>query len=223
MSDASDTDRVAPSQQLRETGVMAILRAGSSARFTEICRVLVDAGVTCLEITLTSPGALAAIEKVRSELPGEVDVGAGTVTTADEARAAVDAGAGFVVAPSIERDVVRTAAEAGIPSYPGAMTPTEILAAWRAGASAVKVFPASTVGPAFFKAVAGPLPHVPLMPTGGVSLDTIGDWIRAGAVGVGLGGPLQGDAADGGDLGALAERAERALAAVRAARSEVGA
>lgn len=218
MSQADVSERVSPSPQLLDTGLMAILRAGSAERFGDICRVLVDAGVTCLEITLTSPGALAAITAVRDQLPGSVDVGAGTVTTADETRAAIDAGAGFVVSPSTELDVVRVAVNAGVPSYPGAFTPTEIRAAWEAGASAVKVFPAASLGPSYFKAVAGPFPHIRLMPTGGVALDHIAGWIRAGAIGVGLGGPLQGDAAEGGDLDALADRARQALDEVRAAR-----
>lgn len=213
--------RLQPSSQLRDTGVMAILRAGSADRFGDICRVLADAGITCLEITLTSPGALDAIKAARADLPESVNVGAGTVTTAEEVRAVVDAGAEFVVSPSAELDVVRAATEAGVRSYPGAFTPTEILAAWRAGATAIKVFPASALGPSFFKNVAGPFPDIPLMPTGGVSLDSIGDWVRAGAIGVGLGGPLQGDAAAGGDLDALAGRARRALAEVREARKSL--
>lgn len=218
MTQVDAVPRVSPNSQLLDTGVMAILRAGSAERFGDICRVLVDAGITCLEITLTSPGALAAITAVREQLPASVDVGAGTVTTADEARAAIDAGAGFVVSPSVELDVLRITVEAGVPSFPGAFTPTEIRAAWEAGASAVKVFPAVSLGPAYFKAVAGPFPHIRLMPTGGIALDDIAGWIRAGAVGVGLGGPLQGDAAEGGDLEALASRARQALDAVRAAR-----
>ncbi|RIQ13741.1 bifunctional 4-hydroxy-2-oxoglutarate aldolase/2-dehydro-3-deoxy-phosphogluconate aldolase, partial [Jiangella rhizosphaerae] len=206
------TDRIPPSAQLRETGVMAILRARSADRFGEISRTLVDAGITCLEITLTSPGALEAIKAIRADLPDSVDVGAGTVVDADQARAVVEAGAGFVVSPSMEADVVAVAREAGIPAYPGALTPTEVLAAWRAGATVVKLFPGSAVGPSYITALRGPFPEIAIMPTGGVSLDNIGDWIRAGAAGVGLGGPLLGDAADGGDLGALADRAARALA-----------
>ncbi|TDE08086.1 bifunctional 4-hydroxy-2-oxoglutarate aldolase/2-dehydro-3-deoxy-phosphogluconate aldolase [Jiangella asiatica] len=212
-------DRIRPSAQLRDTGVMAILRARTADRFAEVSRTLVDAGITCLEITLTSPGAVDAIRAIRQELPDTVDVGAGTVTDAAQARAVVEAGAGFVVSPSVEPDVVAVAREAGIPAYPGAFTPTEVLAAWRAGASVVKLFPGSAVGPSYISALHGPFPDIEIMPTGGVSLDNIGDWIRAGAAGVGLGGPLLGDAADGGDLGALAERAAKALAAVRDAKA----
>ncbi|PSL04202.1 2-dehydro-3-deoxyphosphogluconate aldolase/(4S)-4-hydroxy-2-oxoglutarate aldolase [Haloactinopolyspora alba] len=214
-------ERRQPSRQLRETGVMAILRARSAERFTDVSRALVDAGITCLEITLTVPGAIEAIGNLRAELPDDVDVGAGTVTDGVQARAVVEAGAGFVVSPSVEPDVLAVAAEAGVPSYPGAFTPTEVLTAWRAGASIVKLFPGSAVGPSYITSLAGPFPDIEIMPTGGVSLTNIGDWISAGASGVGLGGPLLGDAADGGDLGALAERARVALAAVRQARGGV--
>lgn len=218
LSVSASGGRIQPSPQLRETGVMAILRARSADRFAEICRTLVDAGVSCLEITLTSPGALDAIRAVREQLPASVDVGAGTVTDAEQARAVIDAGAGFVVSPSLELDVVAVARDAGIPSYPGAFTPTEVLAAWRAGASVVKLFPGSAVGPSYITNLAGPFPDIAIMPTGGVSLDNIGEWVRAGAFGVGLGSPLLADAADGGDLGALADRAKAALAGVRSAR-----
>lgn len=201
---------------------MAILRAGSSERFVEVSRVLVDAGITCLEVTLTSPGALDAISAIRADLPDAIDVGAGTVTTAVEARDAVSVGAGFVVSPTTELDVIEAALEAGIGSYPGAFSATEVLTAWRAGASAVKLFPAAAVGPSYLKQLAGPLPEVPILPTGGVALDQIGTWIRAGAIGVGLGSPLQGDAADGGDLDALTGRAKQALAEVAQGHSVQG-
>lgn len=197
---------------------MAILRASSADRFAEISRALVAAGITCVEITLTSPGAVEAIRAIRKELPDSVDVGAGTVIDAEQARAVVEAGAGFVVSPSVELDVVAVAREAGIPSYPGAFTATEVLTAWRAGASVVKLFPGSAVGPSYITNLHGPFPDVAIMPTGGVRLDNIGEWIKAGAAGVGLGSPLLGDAADGGSLDALAERAAKALAAVREAR-----
>lgn len=210
--------RVPPSTQLQQTGVMAILRARSAERFLDVSRVLVESGVTCLEITLTSPGALESIAAVRAELPDTVDIGAGTVTTAAEAHDAIAAGAGFVVSPSTEPDVIAAALEAGVPSYPGAFTATEVLSAWRAGASVVKLFPAATLGPSYVRHLSGPFPQVAIMPTGGVGLADIGAWIAAGVVGVGLGGPLLGDAAGGGDLDALADRAKRALGEVAAAR-----
>lgn len=200
---------------------MAILRAGASDRFSEVCGALADAGITCLEITLSTPGAVEAIRAVRSALPSTVDVGAGTVTTASEVRAVLDAGAGFIVSPSVELEVIRAGTDAGVPVYPGALTPTEVITAWRAGASAVKVFPASAVRPSFLSDIAGPFPQVRLMPTGGVLLGEIGDWIRAGAIGVGLGGALQGDAAVSGDVSSLADRAVLALGEVRRAREAV--
>ena len=199
---------------------MAILRARSAERFADISKALVDAGITCLEITLTSPGAVDAISTVRAALPDTVDVGAGTVVNAEQARAVIEAGAGFVVSPSVEPEVLRVARDAGIPAYPGAFTPTEILAAWRGGAAVVKLFPGSALGPSYITSVAGPFPDIAIMPTGGVSLTNIGEWINAGAVGVGLGGPLLRDAAEGGDLNELAERARTALAAVRDARGQ---
>src|SRR5690606_20605318 len=171
----SGTDRIPPSPQLTETGVMAILRARSAERFADISKVLVDAGITCLEITLTSPGAVEAISTVRAQLPDTVDVGAGTVVDAEQARAVVEAGAGFVVSPSVEPEVLRVARDAGIPAYPGAFTPTEILAAWRGGAAVVKLFPGSALGPSYITSVAGPFPDIAIMPTGGVSLTNIGE------------------------------------------------
>jgi 2-dehydro-3-deoxyphosphogluconate aldolase / (4S)-4-hydroxy-2-oxoglutarate aldolase len=216
MSPAVTRPQVTP--QLAHTGVVAILRAADAARFGDVARVLADAGVTCLEVTLTTSGALDALGAVRAALPREVSVGAGTVTTVDEAAAAVDAGAEFLVSPGVDPDVVAAGTDRGVPSYPGAWTATEVLTAWRAGAAAVKLFPAGTGGPAHLRHLRGPLPDVPLVPTGGVGLDEVGAYVAAGALAVGLGGPLQGDAADGGSLDALTDRARRALDAVREAR-----
>jgi 2-dehydro-3-deoxyphosphogluconate aldolase/(4S)-4-hydroxy-2-oxoglutarate aldolase len=143
----------------------------------------------------------------------------GTVLTAEEVDRAVDAGAQFVVSPSVVPEVIEAAARHGIASYPGAFTPTEIHTAWTAGASAVKLFPGGALGPSYLKAVRAPLPDIPLIPTGGVDVSTVGDWLDAGAVAVGLGGPLIGDALrPGGDLDALAERARAVCAAVGARR-----
>jgi 2-dehydro-3-deoxyphosphogluconate aldolase/(4S)-4-hydroxy-2-oxoglutarate aldolase len=143
----------------------------------------------------------------------------GTVLTADEVDRAVDAGARFVVSPSVVPEVIEAAQRHGIASYPGALTPTEIHTAWRAGATAVKLFPAGTLGPSYLTAVRAPLPDVPLVPTGGVDVEAVGAWLDAGAVAVGLGGPLIGDALKpGGDLDALAERARAVCAAAGARR-----
>lgn len=214
-------DRVQPSVQLRETGVVAIFRASTADRFGEIGEVLVEAGITCMEVTLTTPDALAAIREMKARLPATVDIGAGTVTTADEVYAAVEAGARFVVSPATDPDVLAAAAEAGVASLPGAFSPTEVLSAWRHGASAVKLFPASALTASYLKNLAGPFPEIPILPTGGVRIEDIGGWIRAGALGVGLGGPLFGDAVTGGDLEALAQRARSVVGEVAAARQSL--
>jgi 2-dehydro-3-deoxyphosphogluconate aldolase/(4S)-4-hydroxy-2-oxoglutarate aldolase len=146
-------------------------------------------------------------------------LGAGTVLTPEQADAAVDAGATYLVSPVVDLEVIEAARRRGVAALPGALTPTEILRAWRAGAAAVKLFPASLGGPGYLRAVKAPLPEVPLVPTGGVGLEEIGGYLRAGALAVGLGGPLVGDAGEGGSLEALRRRAATALAAVREARS----
>ncbi len=202
-----------------DSGVVAVLRARTADRFAAVTEVLVAEGVTAIEITLTSAGALDAITALARDLPAHVTVGAGTVLDAAAAGACVAAGARFLVAPVLVPDVQAVGAAAGVPTYPGALTPTEIFTATRSGAPVVKLFPGSAVGPGYLKDLRGPLPGVRIMPTGGIGIADIGTWLAAGAVAVGLGGPLLGDAAEpGGDLTALRERARRAADAVRAAR-----
>ena len=198
------------------SGVVAVLRAKAADGFAAVADVLVAAGITALEVTLTSQGAIDAIAGLRRQLPAEVAVGAGTVLTADEAKASVDAGAAFLVSPVLDRTLV---GGFGVPFYPGALTPTEVFTAQRQGAPIVKLFPASAVEPRYIKDLHGPLPGVRLMPTGGIDIGDVAAWLTAGAVAVGLGGPLLGDAASGGSLAALADRARRAADAVAFARS----
>ncbi|BBH63927.1 2-keto-3-deoxy-phosphogluconate aldolase [Actinoplanes sp. OR16] len=201
------------SAAIADAGLVAILRAPTAASFAAIADVLVAAGVTALEITLTSRGALDAIAGLCRQLPDSVRVGAGTVLTDDDAKAAVDAGATFLVSPAsvpITTDV---------PFYPGTFSPTEVLAAHRAGAPLIKLFPAGGLGPGYLRDLRGPLPDARILPTGGIGLDDIAKWLEAGAVAVGVGGPLIGDAASGGSLTALAARARHAVDAVRYARS----
>ena len=195
--------------------VVAILRAGDAGRFLEVGRVLYEGGVRAVEVTLTSRGALEAFGRLREELPGDALLGVGTVRSVGDAERAVVAGATYLVAPDFRAEVVAWAAGRDVPVVPGALTPTEVAAAWAAGATAVKVFPVSAVGgPAYVKAIRAPLPEVPLVPTGGVGIDDLGAYLAAGAVAVGVGSPLLGDAGDpGGDLEALAGRARRAVAA----------
>jgi 2-dehydro-3-deoxyphosphogluconate aldolase/(4S)-4-hydroxy-2-oxoglutarate aldolase len=209
MSDKSVTEAVVRS------GVVAVLRAPTADAFAAVSDVLVEAGITALEVTLTSRGALEAIAGLRRQLPATVAVGAGTVLTVDDAKAAVDAGAAFLVSPVW----VPALDSFQVPVYPGAFTPTEIFNASRGGAPLVKLFPAGTVGPRFLKDLRGPLPDVRIMPTGGIEIADIATWLTAGASAVGLGGPLIGDAATGGSLVQLAARARRAVDAVAFARS----
>ena len=207
-------------EQVAAVPVVAILRAADAGRFLEVGRVLYEAGVRAVEVTLTSWGALEAFARLREELPSDALLGVGTVRSVGDAERAVEAGATYLIAPDFRPEVVSWAMERGVPVVPGALTPTEIAAAWGAGATAVKVFPVSAVGgPAYVKAVRAPLPEVPLVPTGGVGIDDLGAYLAAGAVAVGIGSPLLGDAGDpGGDLDALADRARRAVAAAGPAR-----
>jgi 2-dehydro-3-deoxyphosphogluconate aldolase/(4S)-4-hydroxy-2-oxoglutarate aldolase len=216
----TDTDLLdAATAAVVRSGVVAVLRAKTADGFSAVADVLVDAGVTALEVTLTSQGALAALAGLVRQLPSHVVVGAGTVLTADEAKACVDAGAAFLVAPVLVPEVSAIGTAHGIPTYPGALTPTEVHTASRGGAPIVKLFPASAVGPRYLKDLHGPLPGVRIMPTGGIDLTDIASWLTAGAVAVGLGGPLLGDAAAGGSLAGLRDRARRAADAVAFARS----
>ncbi|MFF8971815.1 bifunctional 4-hydroxy-2-oxoglutarate aldolase/2-dehydro-3-deoxy-phosphogluconate aldolase [Streptomyces sp. NPDC014995] len=213
------TERPALTPQLDRTRVMAILRSADASGLPAVARALAEGGITCLEITLTTSGALDALAAIRDELGPGVAVGAGTVITTRDARNALAAGAGFLVAPVVDTEVIRGAADGGIPCYPGAWTPTEVSTAWRAGAAAVKLFPASTGGPAHLRQLRAPLPHVPLVAVGGVGVDRARDYLDAGAHAVGIGSPLlRGADRDPAPeaLGAVTARARTLLDAIRA-------
>src|SRR5437868_11147773 len=180
-------------EQLRrvlDCGIVAVVRAQDSRQLVEVARALADGGVTVVEITMSVPNALEVLRQVRHALGDRVLLGAGTVLDGETARAALLAGAAYIVAPTVNLDVIRLCQRYDKLVMPGAFTPTEILSAWEAGADIVKVFPADVVGPAFFKALRGPLPQVRLMPTGGVDLTTAADFLRAGACCLGVGGQL---------------------------------
>lgn len=205
--------RPAPGPELLRTGVVAILRGGDGAHLAATIDALVAAGVTCLEITTNTPGVLAAITATRARFGAAVEVGVGTARTPEQVRAAAAAGAQFVVSPGTSAAVGEAAHAAGLPWYPGAFTATEAETAWALGAAAVKLFPASLGGPRYLRELRAPLDDVPFVPTGGVALDQIAAFREAGAVAVGLGSPLLGDALRGGPLDALAQRAAAALGA----------
>src|SRR6516165_5513681 len=177
-------------QQILDCGIVAVVRSPDSQQLVEVCRALADGGVGVIEITMTVPGALDVLRQVRHTLGDRVLLGAGTVLDAETARAVLLAGAEYVVAPTVNLDVIRLCRRYDKLVMPGAFTPTEVLTAWEAGADIVKVFPADVVGPAYFKALRGPLPQVRLMPTGGVDLATAADFLKAGACCLGIGGQL---------------------------------
>jgi len=202
--------------RIAEPGVVAIARRLDPAVVADVADALVRGGVGALEITLDGGDALATIRALRDRFDeSELLVGAGTVLDASSAEKAVRAGARFIVTPSFDDGVVRTAVDLGVPILPGAFTPTEIQAAWRSGATAVKLFPASAVGPAFVKEMAGPFPAIPLVPTGGVTVEWAADFIVAGAAAVGMGGGLVAAA----DPATVQERARLLVASIREARA----
>lgn len=177
-------------RQILDSGLVAVVRSPDSLQLVEVARSLADGGVTVVEITMTVPGALDVVRQVRQALGDRILLGAGTILDPETARAALLAGAEFLVAPTLNLDVIRLCQRYDKIVMPGAFTPTEILTAWEAGADIVKVFPADVVGPAFFKAVRAPLPQVKLMPTGGVDLTSAAEFLRAGACCLGVGGQL---------------------------------
>ena len=204
---------------LQQLGVVAVIRMKDADKLRGVVDAIAEGGVRAIEITMTVPGAVGLIETLAATLPPEIVVGAGTVTDAGTARAVIDAGARFVVSPVYRPEVVAACHERDVAACPGCFTPTEILDAHEHGADIVKVFPATALGPQFIKDVRGPLPQVRLMPTGGVSLDNAGDWIRAGAVAVGVGTALvDAKAIEAGRLDVLTSNARRIVASVAAAR-----
>ena len=175
---------------LLESGVIAVARLPAAAGLRAAARALAAGGVGAVEITLTTPGAIEAIGELASDRDLACVVGAGTVLDESAACEVIDAGARFVVSPTLTPAVIRVCRDRDIPCLPGAFTPTEIVEAWRAGAPLVKLFPAAPVGPGYLRDLLAPLPFLRLVPSGGVSLENVGDWIRAGAVAVSVGSAL---------------------------------
>lgn len=207
------TDRPAIPAVLRQSKVIAIGRNIPPDRAARIGEAFAAGGVRVMELTLNDPEdealrSIAALAAVADEL--DALVGAGTVLSVGAAERAVDAGARFIVSPHTDAELIAWCARSGVPCFPGALSPTEIHAAWAAGASAVKLFPAVAVGTGYLKQIAAPFPDIPFVPTGGVSAETAGDWIAAGAVAVGMGGWLIGD----GEPSGITARSRQVTAAV---------
>lgn len=200
-----------------EAKVVAVIRMKDAARVADVAAALLKGGIGALEITMTVPGAVEIIRAMaRAKAPGTL-VGAGTVLDAGTATDVIAAGADFVVSPITDRDTVEACRDAGVLVAPGAFTPTEIVAAWRAGADIVKVFPATSLGPQFFRDLRGPLPQVRLMPTGGVTLENAAEFIAAGAAAVGIGTALvDAKMVEAGDWAGLEARARRLAASLAA-------
>ena len=200
---------------LNEVAIVAVIRAASADAAVAMSHALVRGGVTGIEVTFSTPGAADAIRRVTKELPSAL-VGAGTVLEISELEAACDAGAKFLVSPHFDPALLDKARERRVPYLPGALTPTEIVRAWKAGAACVKLFPGSAVGPGYVKAIRGPLPDVPLMPTGGVDEKNLGEWLKAGVVAVGMGGALATGTPE--EIEGASRRIMRVLETVRPAR-----
>lgn len=208
-------------QRVLDCGMVAIIRASSSEQIVNVARALYEGGVDVLEVTFTVPNVLEIIAAVKKELGKNVLIGAGTVLDTETARAALLAGAEFIVSPTVNTEVIQLCKRYDKLSLPGAFTPTEILTAWEAGADIVKVFPADVGGPNYLKAVHGPLPQIRLLPTGGVDLTTIDAFFKAGACAVGLGSALvEKKAVDTGDVARIKTLAQQYVAAVKKARDK---
>jgi len=203
-----------------KAGVVAVLRAADCRHFPAIVDVLVSAGITAVEITLTCDGALDCLSALAGQYAGsEILIGAGSVMEPADAQRCLAAGARFLMSPVLALDALRVASAAGVPMYPGALTPSEMHAAVAAGAEAVKLFPAAAVSPRYIAEIRAPLPAALVIPTGGIAVSEVSRWLGAGAAAVGLGGSLIGDAASGGPDAALAGRARLAVGLARRARA----
>jgi 2-dehydro-3-deoxyphosphogluconate aldolase/(4S)-4-hydroxy-2-oxoglutarate aldolase len=212
-------NREATLKRVVDGGIVAVVRSESGAALAQVVRALAEGGVVAAEVTFTVPDAIEVIRQVRREVGDSVVLGAGTVLDPETARAALLAGAEYIVAPTLNLEVIRLCRRYDKAVMPGAFTPTEVLTAWEAGADIVKVFPAEVGGPAYLKALRGPLPQVRLMPTGGVDLTTAEAFLKAGACCLGIGGALvDAKAIAGGDFARIRDLAAQYVAIVRRAR-----
>jgi 2-dehydro-3-deoxyphosphogluconate aldolase/(4S)-4-hydroxy-2-oxoglutarate aldolase len=209
-------------KRVEAVGIVPVVRAPSPELAMRAAEAVLAGGISIFEITMTVPNAPAVIRALVEKLGERAVVGAGTVLDAEAAHTCIAAGAAFIVSPGLDLPTIAAAHERGVPIMPGALTPTEVITAWKAGADMVKIFPASAVGgPKYIKALKGPLPDVKMLPTGGVNAQTAGDFIAAGAAALGVGSELVDVAALArGEDAVLTERARELVAAVAAARAK---
>lgn len=209
-------------QQLTDSGVIAVIRRVPADKVDQVAHALVEGGVTALEVTVDSPDAFETIKRLSTELKNKAIVGAGTVIDSESARLAISAGADFVFCPSLHESVIRTALRYGKIAVPGVMTPTEMVQAIEWGADLVKLFPGASLGVQFIKDVKGPYPYIPVIPTGGVDLDNVGDFVKAGAAAVGIGSHLVNRTAiEQADYSVIRDTAAKYVEAIRKARTEL--
>lgn len=203
-----------------ETGVVAVIRAKDPSELLNVITAIERGGVKAIEVTMTVPGAIDVIKEVGQKLKGKVLLGAGTILDEETARLCILAGADFIVSPVYKQEIISMSKRYSKVVIPGAFTPTEILTAWEGGADAVKVFPATKLGPEFFKDMAGPFPQIRMTPTGGITLDNVGAYIKAGACFVGAGTSLTDrKMIEGGLWDELAEHAAKFINEVKKARA----
>jgi 2-dehydro-3-deoxyphosphogluconate aldolase / (4S)-4-hydroxy-2-oxoglutarate aldolase len=209
-------------QRVQDLGLLAVVRGESRAAALEVVGALIEGGVLGIEVTFTTPEAPQVIRDLDEEYGDRILLGAGTVTTLEQVERSAEAGATFLVSPGTDPDLLPAMLGSGLLVLPGTLTPSEVMLARGLGAPAVKLFPGSSGGPSYLKALLGPFPDVPFVPTGGVSLENIADWFAAGALAVGAGGALAPPSLGGRDRGEVAETARRFMEAVRAAREQQG-
>jgi 2-dehydro-3-deoxyphosphogluconate aldolase/(4S)-4-hydroxy-2-oxoglutarate aldolase len=210
-------NRQACIEKIKKIGVVAVIRGKTADDAVRMTEALIKGGVLGLEITFTTPDCVQALKRIRAIAPPEASIGVGTVRSAEQLQQAAEAGAEFAVSPHFEPEVLVAALEARIPYIPGCLTPTEVSQAWENGAAAIKIFPASSFGPDFIKAVRTVFPEIPLMPTGGVSLANMQQWFNAGAFAVGMGGNLVTGTSEA--IEAEAKKARAELARIREAKN----
>lgn len=217
-SNAQRSARLEPSPLLNAHPAIAVLRTEHASAYGPVVETLVEHGVRSIELTLSTPGTLEALPELLESFGEVAEIGVGTILSDDQAEAAAASGAHYLVTPAALPGLAAVAARWNIRTFPAGLTPTEVITGWNAGATAVKLFPASLVGPGYVSQLRGPFPDVRLMPSGGVRIEDVPAWLRAGVTAVSLGSPLLGDALEGGSMTALAERTKRLLDAIRSVR-----
>lgn len=200
---------------IEETRIIAIIRGVESDRIAGLADALFDGGIRAMEVTLNTSGALGMISSLQESCGDRMYIGAGTVLDIDDAKKAIEAGASYLVTPNIDEEVIRYSADLGVPIFPGAMTPTEIVKAWKAGATAVKIFPGASLGIGFIKELQGPLSHIPMVAVGGINEDNIRQFLDVGCYGLGIGGSLVNLKEIGsGNFSWVTEKAKRLIAKI---------